>query len=265
MTYVPLLLLLAAPSSANRLAMPRLNARAPVAGYAAGAVATTGVLAAAPVLSLRPLALAPALLPADAPAAPSPAPAPAAAPADLLGRTAQAMAAVSPERPEGDRELFEAMFAGRHQGPKPWTDVPGSPKVVVGASAVDRRATGARELLKTLVLPHSRPVLGLFTRYDDRIVNGYAMGTEGIYGHKDAVPPGFDVRHYGGYSLRLALDGTVQLVGSGHLPADLSARLLRNLKRYYGITPAVESGWAKLRRGAWAAWDAVSAFFHSKS
>lgn len=38
----------------------------------------------------------------------------------------------------------------------------------------------------------------------------------------------------------------------------MTPRLLRRLKRYYGLTPADESVWAKLRRGFWALWDALA-------
>ncbi len=248
-------LLWALPASANRLAVPRLTVRAPVAAFAPAVRTPAFSLALSPAAALT----APRLL------APADAPAPAPAPESLLGKTAQALAVTSPEDPAWDRQVFDAMFTGSYKGPKPWTDIPGSPKVVVGQSVVDRRATGAREILKTLVMPYDPPVLGLFTREGDHIVNGYAMGTQGIYGHKFAVPPGADVRRYGGYTFRLALDGTMTLLGSGHLPAELTPRLLRRLKRHYGITPAVETGWAKFRRGLWAVWDGVSAFLQPKS
>lgn len=263
MTYL-IPLLWALPAAANRLAVPRLNARPTIAAFAPAV--RSPALSLTPAMALSPRVLVP--MAADAPGptpAPVPAVAPAPAPESLLGKTAHTLAATSPEDPAWDRQVFDAMFSGSYKGPKPWTDIPGSPQVVVGQSVVDRRATGAREILKTLVLPNSRPVLGLFTRDDDRIVNGYAMGTQGIYGHKDAVPPGFDIRHYGGYTFRLARDGTLTLIGSGHMPADLSARLLRNLKRHYGITPAVESSWERFRRGMWAAWDGVAAFLRPKS
>ncbi|MDX6768147.1 MAG: hypothetical protein SF051_01330 [Elusimicrobiota bacterium] len=261
-----LLLLLAPDASANRVVMPRLVARPPVAAFAPAVQAPSLKAALAPLSASAPLLASPpaAIAPAPRPA-PADAPAPTPVPDNLLGRTARAMAATSPEDPAWDRAVFEEMFTGRYKGPKPWTDLPDSPKVRVGESLVDRRAPGARELLKTLVLPDERPVLGLFTREGDHVVNGFAMGTQGIYGHKFAVPPGADERRYGGYTFRLALDGTMVLLGSGHLPAELTPRLLRRLKRHYGVTPAVETAWARFRRGLWAAWDGVSAFLQPKS
>jgi hypothetical protein len=142
-------------------------------------------------------------------------------------------------------------------------ELPNSPKVAVGSTLVDKRAPGARELLRTLTMPNDVPVIGIFKREGEHIVNGLALGTHGVRGHKDAVPPGADVRELGGYTLQLAKDGDIRLAGSGHLPADLTPRLLRQLKRYYGLTPAVESGLERLGRFWLAFWDGLGDFLRS--
>lgn len=160
-------------------------------------------------------------------------------------------------------EDFEALFSGSSRAPKPWIELPGSPKVAVGSTLVDKRAPGARELLRTLTMPNDVPVIGIFKREGEHIVNGLALGTHGVRGHKDAVPPGADVRELGGYTLQLAKDGDIRLAGSGHLPADLTPRLLRQLKRYYGLTPAVESGLERLGRFWLAFWDGLGDFLRS--
>lgn len=166
------------------------------------------------------------------------------------------------ERPEGQTADFDALFSGRAKG-APWVELPGSPKVAVGSTLVDRRAPGARELLRTLTMPNDVPVIGLFKRDGERIVNGLALGTHGVLGHKDAVPPGADKRTLGGYTLQLQKDGNLRLAGSGHLPAELTPRLLRNLKRYYGLTPAMESGLERLGRFWLAFWDGLGDFLRS--
>lgn len=223
-------LLWTASASANRLVAPRVLIRAAPAPFIM------------PALTLSPALLAPSV-------APAPVPTPAAAP----------LAALPPDHRDWDAQVFERMFSGADKGPKPWTEVPGAPAVVVGETMVDKRAPGARELLKSLVLPGERPVLGLFTRAGPRVVNGVAQGTHGILGHRDAAPPGATPRTHGGYSLWLMLDGTVTVLSSGGFPADITPRLVRVLRRYYGLTPARESAFSRLKRGAWRVWDALTA------
>lgn len=219
-------LLWAASASAQRLVAPRVAFRAAPAPL---------VL---PAAFLSPALTAPAL-----------APTPAAAP----------LAALPPDHRDWDAQVFERMFSGADKGPKPWTELPGAAAVVVGETLVDKRAPGARELLKTLVLPNERPVLGLFTRDGPRVVNGVAQGTHGIQGHRDAAPPGATARTHGGYSLWLLPDGAVNVLSSGGFPADITPRLVRVLRRYYGLTPARESAWNRVKRGAWRVWDALTA------
>jgi hypothetical protein len=236
---MPLLaLLVAVPVFAQRIAVPRAPVRAAVAF--------------APPASLPPSPLSVSPL---TPSAPSLAPTP---DASLPAPAAQAAAALPPDPARWDRQAFDAMYAGRHEGPKPWTDVPGSPIVAVGATLVDRRAPGARELLKTLVLPLHPPVIGLFLRSNERPINGIALGTQGIEGHRDAAPPGLETRFYGGYTLGLRSDGLVRVGSSGFLPAELTPRLLRNLDRYYGLTPAAETGWQLARRWWLSFWDGAT-------
>lgn len=192
----------------------------------------------APAFRLAAPAALPSLLPSSLPA-PSLAPAP---------------------RPSDD---FEALFSGASRAPKPWIELPDSPRVAVGSTLVDKRAPGARELLRSLATPNDTPVIGIFKREGERIINGLTLGTHGVRGHKDAVPPGADIRELGGYTLLLRKDGELQLAGSGHLPADLTPRLLRQLKRYYGLTPAVESGLERLGRFWLAFWDGLGDFLRS--
>lgn len=218
-----LVVLLAVPVFAARVAVPRATPRA----------AAPVVL---PALSPLPLALPAASL------APTPAPTPS---------------------PESQTEDFDALFSGRARG-APWVERPGSPKVAVGVTLVDKRALGARELLRSLTMPNETPVIGIFERDGERVLNGFVLGTQGVSGHKDAVPPGADERKLGGYTLGLKRDGGLVLAGSGHLPADLTPRLMRNLKRYYGLSPALESGLERLSRWWFALWDGLSAFLREK-
>lgn len=194
-----------------------------------------------------------------APRAPVRLAAPAAVPS-LLPSSRPAPSLAPAPRPSDD---FDALFSGASRAPKPWIELPGSPRVAVGSTLVDKRAPGARELLRTLTMPYDVPVIGLFKREGERIVNGLALGTHGVRGHKDAVPPGADVRELGGYTLQLQKNGDIRLAGSGHLPADLTPRLLRQLKRYYGLTPAVESGLERLGRFWLAFWDGLGDFLRS--
>lgn len=260
-------LLLALPATAQRVVVPRLSARPavvapvlPVMTQSPLSFASAGL--SAPSLAPTPLALAPlqaaVAVPVRIPAAAdAPIPQAVAAPDTLLGKTAKAIAVTDAESPDWEA-VFEEMYSGRYKGPKPWTDIPDSPLVAVGGMTIDKRAPGARELLKALALPNDTPVLGIFERAGERIVNGMALGTNGVRGHKDALPPERARRDHGGYTLGLAKDGSIRLIGSGHLPADMTPRLRRRLKRYYGLTPAGEGAWAKLRRGLWALWDALS-------
>lgn len=251
-----LAVLLALPVFAQRVALPRAMPRAAIPAMAPSFPAASLAPAAFGVVpSLAPM---PALAPA--PAAPADAP----APDGLLGKTAKAIASTDPASPEWEREVFEEMFTGRYKGPKPWSDIPGSPKVAVGGTLVDRRAPGARLILRSLTLPHETPVLGLFKREGEGIVNGFVLGTQGVRGHKDALPQGADKQALGGYTLGLRRDGRLLLAGSGHLPADLTPRLLRNLKRYYGLSPAMESGLQRLGRWWFAFWDGLSAFLRER-
>lgn len=206
------------------------------------------VLLALPVSAQRlvvPRTTPRAVVPAAVPSLP-----PLSLPAPQLGPTP------SPS-PESQTADFDALFSGRAKG-APWVELPGTPKVAVGSTLVDKRAPGAREILRSLTLPNDVPVLGLFTRADERPISGVVLGTHGIRGHKDALPPGADKAVLGGYTMALSRDGAVRFAGSGHLPAPITPRLMRNLKRFYGLTPAVESGLQRLARWWLSFWDGLS-------
>lgn len=237
-------LLWAVSVSAQRLTPPRLVARAPIPAFGAAAPAF-----AAP---LSPPLAAPALSPSPAPEAPE---APAAADG-LLGKTARALAVIAPEDPAWDREVFEAMFSGRYKGPKPWTDIPDSPQVEVGATRVDRRAPGARAVLKALALGPGAAVIGLVEGGVPRVLSAEVLG-RGARGHADLAPPDAASRKLIGYTLRLEADGTVQTAGSGRFPGELSPRSWRAVRRYLGLTLAGETAWRRLRRAALRVWDAL--------
>lgn len=252
-----LVFLLACPAAASRSAAPLVAVRAPVLPALQTALPVPPLSASsAPALPAAPALTPASAVPADAP---TPSPAPESAPADgLLGRTVRTLAALPSDHRDWDRTVFEELFSGRSKGSKPWADLSDSPNVSVGETLVDRRAPGARELLKTLVLPDKRPVIGLVERASGRILNGIALGTRGIGGHRDAAPLGADARELGGYVLRLDPNGRVRVLSSGSFPTMITPALVRALRRYFGLTPIRETASARLKRGFWRAWDALA-------
>lgn len=156
-----------------------------------------------------------------------------AAPAALAGSAAVGAAAVS--------------FDGA--GPlKPWVEIPGTPLVQVGPMLVDTGAPGARELLKSMTYADARPVIGIFEPRAARVLNAFSLGSYGVRGHSDAVPPQRDRSELGGYAYRLNPEGVAVFAGSGSVPAALTPAVQRAVLRYLGVRPAELTPAERLRR-----------------
>ena len=156
-----------------------------------------------------------------------------AAPAALAGAASLGAAAVS--------------FDGA--GPlKPWIEVPGTPFVKLGESLIDTRAFGAGELLKAVSQTDERPVIGIFETNTARVLNAFSLGSWGVRGHSDAVPPGRDRSGLGGYSYLLRPDGRSVFAGSGSVPAEVTPAVQRAVLRHLGVRPARLSPAERLRR-----------------
>ncbi|UPT74104.1 MAG: hypothetical protein M0D55_20175 [Elusimicrobiota bacterium] len=117
-----------------------------------------------------------------------------------------------------------------------------------GPMLIDLRAPGAPELVKSIADPENKPVLGVFDVERARVVNAFALGSYGVRGHVDAVPPGRDRSGLGGYVFSLSPDGSTRFLGSGHLPATITPAVERAVMRYVGVRPAVETPLQRLRR-----------------
>ena len=156
-----------------------------------------------------------------------------AAPAALAGAASLGAAAVS--------------FDGA--GPlKPWIEVPGTPFVKLGESLIDTRAFGAGELLKAVSQTDERPVIGIFETNTARVLNAFSLGSWGVRGHSDAVPPGRDRSGLGGYSYLLRPDGRSVFAGSGSVPAEVTPAVQRAVLRHLGVRPARLTPAERLRR-----------------
>ncbi|MCR4295954.1 MAG: hypothetical protein NUW21_10490 [Elusimicrobia bacterium] len=156
-----------------------------------------------------------------------------AAPAAMAGAAAVGAAAVS--------------FDGA--GPlRPWLEMPGTPFVRLGASLVDTRAAGASELLKAVSQTDGRPVIGIFETATARVLNSFALGSFGVGGHSDAVPPGRDRSGLGGYTFQLQPDGGSLFAGSGSLPAAITPAVERAVLRHLGVRPARLTPAERVRR-----------------
>lgn len=134
----------------------------------------------------------------------------------------------------------------------------------IGSFIADARAPGAAELAKALFdggisRKEALPLIGLFTIGDARVINGFAMGSFGVNGHQDAVPPQADRRTLGGYTLMFRPDGTTSMLPSGSQFAELTPAVKRSVFRHFGLRPARETRLQRLRRLAWRAWDAAFA------
>lgn len=161
----------------------------------------------------------------------------------------EAPARFAPAALAGPASLGAAAVSFDGAGPlKPWLELPGTPFVRVGESLVDTRAFGSTSLLRALSYPDGRPVVGLFERATARVINSYALGTEGVGGHSDAVPPGRDRATLGGFTYLLRPDGGSDFAGSGSLPAPITPAVQRSVLRHLGVRPVRLSHAERLRR-----------------
>ncbi|MBI2787170.1 MAG: hypothetical protein HYX59_00680 [Elusimicrobia bacterium] len=131
---------------------------------------------------------------------------------------------------------------------KPWVEVPGTPFVKLGSSLIDTRAFGAPELLKAVSQTDGRPVIGIFETGTTRVLNAFSLGSWGVRGHSDALPPGRDRTKLGGYSYQLQPDGTSVFAGSGSVPAAVTPAVQRAVLRHLGVRPAVLTARQRLQR-----------------
>jgi hypothetical protein len=76
------------------------------------------------------------------------------------------------------------------------------------------------------------------------------LGSFGVRGHSDALPPGRDRGELGGYTLSLGADGDARFWGSGSVPASITPAVRRSVLRFVGASPAEETALARMRR-AW--------------
>lgn len=131
---------------------------------------------------------------------------------------------------------------------KPWSEVPGTPFVKLGPTLIDTRAFGARELLKAVASSDGRPVVGIFETGTARVLNSFALGSFGVRGHSDALPPGRDRAGLGGYSYQLKTDGASVFAGSGSVPAAVTPAVQRAVLRHLGVRPERLAPAERLRR-----------------
>lgn len=143
---------------------------------------------------------------------------------------------------------------------RPWLEVPGTPFVRLGESLVDTRAFGASEVLKSVSYPDDRPVVGIFETRTARVLNAFTLGSQGISGHRDALPPGLDRLKLGGYTFFLGADGGTTFMGSGSLPAEVTPAVQRAVLRHLGVRPAHMTALERLRRAWLRALDWATAF-----
>ncbi len=155
---------------------------------------------------------------------------------------------VGPAALAGAASLGAASVSFDGGGPlKPWLEVPGTPFVRLGVSLVDTRAPGAAQVLRAASYPDSRPVIGIFETRSSRVLNSFTLGSDGIRGHSDAVPPGLDRSALGGYSFQLRPDGPA-FAGSGSLPAVVTPAVQRAVLRHLGVTPVRMTARERLKR-----------------
>lgn len=131
---------------------------------------------------------------------------------------------------------------------KPWLELPGTPFVRLGSSLVDTRAFGAAELLKAVSHADGRPVIGIFETRTARVLNAFSLGSFGVRGHSDALPPGRDRGELGGYSFLLRPEGRPVFAGSGSVPAAITPAVQRAVLRHLGVRPARISPAERFRR-----------------
>lgn len=172
----------------------------------------------------------------------------------LLAGSASAAVVEAPGRAApsalaGAAALSAPSFAFDGAGPlKPWIEVPNTPYLRLGASLIDTRAPGAVEVARSLSYPEERPVIGLFETRTNRVLNSFALGSYGVRGHSDAVPPGRDRKELGGYTMLLRGDGETVFAGSGSLPAPVTPAVQRAVLRHLGVRPADLTRRQRLKR-----------------
>ncbi len=96
-----------------------------------------------------------------------------------------------------------------------------------------------------------------------RVLNGYSLGSFGVRGHSDALPPNVDRAEHGGYTLFVRPDGRVGFVGSGSVHAEITPAIERAVLRYYGLRPANPTAALRLRRLILRSRDALAAILGS--
>lgn len=127
---------------------------------------------------------------------------------------------------------------------------------------IDMRAPGSSELVKSIVDPQTKPLIGIFEVEKARALNAYALGSFGVKGHVDAMPRGRPHgEHLGGYVLSVAPDGSTRFWGSGAFPAMITPAVERSVLRYVGLRPALETRLQRLRRLWLRLYDELSAMF----
>ena len=132
----------------------------------------------------------------------------------------------------------------------------------MGKSLVDTRAPGAPMLLRGLEYkPEPKPVLGLFDKERNEVLNAFVIGEHGVLGHKDAIPPGAEEKKLGGYVFQLGSAGEPQFAGSGHFRNGVTPPIERAILRHFGVLPQKEGWIAWGLRHILNAWDAVSRTF----
>jgi hypothetical protein len=104
---------------------------------------------------------------------------------------------------------------------------------------------------------HAWPLIGVFDVRTERVLNGFALGSFGVRGHSDAIPPSVDRRTLGGYTLFVRASGRTAFAGSGGVQAEITPGVRRAVLRHYGLRPADESAGARLKRWALRAWDEI--------
>ncbi|MDP3542065.1 MAG: hypothetical protein Q8T11_06295 [Elusimicrobiota bacterium] len=169
--------------------------------------------------------------------------------APASARVVEAPVRAAPAALAGPASLGSAAVSFDGAGPlRPWLEVPGTPFLRLGSSLIDTRAFGATELLKAVSQTDGRPVIGIFETGTARVLNAFSLGSWGVRGHSDALPPGRDRSELGGYSFQLRRDGRPAFAGSGSVPATITPAVERAVLRHLGVRPAHLSPAERMRR-----------------
>ena len=132
--------------------------------------------------------------------------------------------------------------------------------VRIGASLVDPAAPGAPRLLEAMSRTPPLAVLGAFKPRRAEVLNSFAQGLDGVTIHLQALPQQFDPENIGGYTFKMAADGSYEFKGSGSVFAEITPAVERAILRHLGVRPAEETRAQRLRRGVLRALDSVAAF-----